>query len=696
MMMSYRQFTTLMEKRGKPFFALFVIMMILALSGLFQLKINPDFMIFMPGHSPSKTTFDEMNRVFESGDELIIVLHTGSDSLDTATGNKIVDLYCRLDTLPGIAYTVGPVMNNEFSARSFSDDIFSLVLYDNEWHVFLSVFADSTLDRKAIDRIESMVAGTGMDHDMSGNAFMQKRLIDMIIHILFYMPFIAIFLIFSVFRFQMKSFKATIMSVLPAVVGAVWTLGLAGWLGQEVSILTALAPIFTIVIGSADGLHFVSHYLEARQQGSDKKEAVSRTLKLVGVPMIITTLTSMGGFLSLIVMDASAIHDLALFASTGILFAGLATWFVLPLFLINKVEFKDKDLPEGKDNKVFKKLWGVPALIMTLAVIGVALIGFPKVKTDFNQLSMFKRSTDVYQSAETISEIHGGSIPVQIFVRSDKDILDPELARSVKTVTDSLRNYGKVISPFELTDALLAQPMFRFMHYMRSDRDILSDLMQQEDLPLQHMLSLDSNAARITIFPFELNSRSLNEMRDIVDNQDYKNASVKITGMSYIMEDLNRIMIDNLKSTLIVSIAIMFVFLLITFRRLVPVLISLIPILVTMFFLYGFLGLSGLSLTLMTAMIFSISIGVGVDYAVHYSSVALQLKDAEKAFDYASRPIITNALGLAIGMSALLTTPLMIHTHVSIMMWVTMLLSMFLSLALLPTLMKWYLKKKGK
>jgi predicted RND superfamily exporter protein len=87
---------------------------------------------------------------------------------------------------------------------------------------------------------------------------------------------------------------------------------------------------------------------------------------------------------------------------------------------------------------------------------------------------------------------------------------------------------------------------------------------------------------------------------------------------------------------------------------------------------------------------------VGVDYAVHYSSVALELKDAEKAFDYASRPIITNALGLAIGMSALFTTPLMIHTQVSIMMWVTMVLSMFLSLSLLPTMMRWYLKRRSK
>jgi predicted RND superfamily exporter protein len=695
-MKPYERFAALMERKGKPFFILFVLLMLLALSGLIQLKINPDFMIFMPDHSPAKTTFDNMNKLFDSGDELIIALHCGTDTLDEQTGNTIVDLYDQLDTLQGIAYAVGPVVNNELSQQSFSEDLSNLVYKNGEWHAFLSVFADNTLDRSAVRHIESIVASTGMSYDLAGNAYMQKRLIDIIVRILFYMPFIAIFLIFSVFRFQMKSFKATLMSVLPAVVGAVWTLGLAGWLGKEVSILTALAPIFTIVIGSADGLHFVSHYLEARQQGRDKKSAVAGTLKLVGIPMIITTLTSMGGFLSLIVMDAHAIHDLALFASTGILFAGIATWFVLPLFLINKVEFKDKELPAHKHGNFLRKLWGVPALLITLLVIVAGMFGFSKVKTDFNQLSMFKKSTDVYQSVKAISEINGGGIPVQVFIRSSDDILDPDLKTAVNGITDSLRQFGKVISPFELTDALLDQPMFRFMRYMRSDRDILTDLMQQKDLPLDHMLSLDSNAARITVMPSDLSSTTLNDMRDIVDQVKIEHVSMKMTGMSYIMEDLNTVMIDNLKNTLFVSLLVMFVFLLITFRRIVPVLISLIPIMITMLFLYGFLGISGISLTLVTAMIFSISIGVGVDYAVHYSSVALELKDAEKAFDYASRPIITNALGLAIGMSALFTTPLMIHTQVSIMMWVTMVLSMFLSLSLLPTMMRWYLKRRSK
>ncbi|MEA3391444.1 MAG: MMPL family transporter, partial [Candidatus Marinimicrobia bacterium] len=222
---------------------------------------------------------------------------------------------------------------------------------------------------------------------------------------------------------------------------------------------------------------------------------------------------------------------------------------------------------------------------------------------------------------------------------------------------------------------------------------IRDDLFAQEDIPLGHMLDLEQNAAKITILPAEIHHENLSAMKQMVSDIQIPDAFIAITGMSFIMDELNQNMVNNLKNTLIMALGIMFVLLFITFRKIVPVLISLIPILVTSSFLYGFLGLSGMSLTVMTAMIFSITIGIGVDYAIHLTSVALKLRDVNLAFNYAARPIMTNALGLAIGMTALMTTPLTFHVRISIMMWISMILSMFLSLSLLPTLLRVYLKK---
>lgn len=58
-----------------------------------------------------------------------------------------------------------------------------------------------------------------------------------------------------------------------------------------------------LVIGSANGYHFVSHVQDARAEGKEKTDSIIHTFSIVGKPIIITTLTSMMGFLALLVMD---------------------------------------------------------------------------------------------------------------------------------------------------------------------------------------------------------------------------------------------------------------------------------------------------------------------------------------------------------------------------------------------------------
>jgi predicted RND superfamily exporter protein len=131
-------------------------------------------------------------------------------------------------------------------------------------------------------------------------------------------------------------------------------------------------------------------------------------------------------------------------------------------------------------------------------------------------------------------------------------------------------------------------------------------------------------------------------------------------------------------------------------KNFTPALISLIPIASTVIILFGFLGLSGISLNLITTTIFSITLGVGIDYAVHFTSVWKSYKKsgssseeaAEKAYKYTSRPIIANALGLAVGVSSMLFSPLKIHVYISILMWVSMIAAVFLSLSVLPTILR--------
>jgi predicted RND superfamily exporter protein len=671
--------------------------MIMAGIGMTRVESDSNLLIFMPNHSPSKDIFDEMNVVFENDDELIVLVQTGKDTLDEDIQQKIVALHDTLSTLPCISYIISPVMNHEFVEMDLIEGFSSAKFHNGEWNIFLSLFANSSINRKSIDRINGILDASGMEYHINGTAYIQKRVEDIVTTVTTYLPLIAIFLVVLVFRSQMRSWKATLLAVVPAFVGAIWVMGLIGWVGEKMSIITAIAPLFTLIIGSADGLHFVSHYLESRSEGRTKKEAVARTLHLVGIPMVITTVTSAGGFLSLLVMDTNAVQDLAFYSSAGIFFAGIATWFTLPLFLINFVDFKPEKIrkPRLKGN-FFKKFWGWPSIVIALLIIASAFFTFNKVDTDFNQLSLFKAHTDVIKNANAITEVQGGSMPLYVFVQHDDNILDDGFRADIADLTDSLRQFGGVISPYEIVDGIMSQPAMRMMRYFSPERTLLSDFLDQNNMPLKHTIDLDKEAVKITVLPRDITTHTLVKLQDIVNDRSYEHAKVDITGMSYIMEDLNQDMVRNLKNTMIVSVIVMFMLLLITFKRLRPSIFSLIPVIITSWFLYGFLGWSGVNLTVISSLVFSIAMGINVDYAIHLTSVALELKSVEKGFEYAVRPIVSNAIGLAIGMSVLFFTPLTVHRDITTLMWVSMMTSMFLSLTLLPTVLRWYFQIKAR
>jgi len=686
-----------MEKRKIPYLIIFILLMLLAIAGLTRIENDSNLLIFMPNHSPSKDVFDEMNLIFENEDELIVLVKTGKDTLDTDIQGKVIDLHDTLSTLPSISYIISPVMNHEFVEQELIEGFSSAKFHNNEWNVFLSLFADSTINRKTINQIDAVLHDSGMEYYVSGTAYIQKRVVDIVTTVTTYLPLLAIFLVILVFRSQLRSWKATLLAAVPAFVGAIWVAGLIGWTGGKMSIITAIAPLFTLIIGSADGLHFISHYLESRAEGRDKKDAVARTLHLVGIPMVITTITSAGGFLSLLVMDTNAVKDLAFFSSAGIFLAGIATWFILPLLLINFIDFDPKKIKKPRlRGEFFKQFWGWPSAVIAAVLIASAFFAYSKVDTDFNQLSLFKTKTDVIKNATAITEVQGGSMPLYVFIEHEENILDSDFRAEIAQLSDTLRYYGGVISPYEIVDGIMTQPAMRMMRYFSPERAILSDFLDQNNMPLKHTIDLSEEAIKMTVLPSDITTKTLMELKDVVDSKAYGNANVNITGMSYIMEDLNQDMIRNLKNTVTVSVIVMFILLLITFKRLRPSIFSLIPVVITSWFLYGFMGWSGINLTVISSLVFSIAMGINVDYAIHLTSVALELGSVEKGFEYAVRPIVSNALGLAIGMSVLFFTPLTVHRDITTLMWISMTTSMFLSLTLLPTILKWYFEIKAR
>lgn len=727
-------------RHRRPLLALFAVVTLVAAAGLPQIDIDPGFDVFRLEDSAYRETLDEMERLFGTSDQIMVVVDTGSAGLTLEIVARLRRVQASMETTAGVAHVTGPAprtvetdawrvdLTGSLTAADLDHlrehyegmgTLSPLVETDDGLSALYSIYPSGDFDAASLSALEASLREARVDYSITGDFYLQAKVIDYVRRVLRFLPFTALALVLLVFRTQMRSLKATLLSILPAGVAALWTMGTVGWLGRPVSIITVLAPIFTVVIGSADGLHFVSHVQDAREEGASGEASIAHTLRMVGIPMVITTVTSMAGFLSLLVMNTAAIADLALFTSLGILFAGVASWYALPLLLAGRLELAGRRTrprvpgrPSGEDRRVaggspdnlVERFWGVPSLVATAVIVAIAAMGMQMVGTDFNQLSFFRPTTDVRRSFNRIAEATGGTVPVYVVGRTSGDPLDPACAREVLDLEARLRDselVGRTVSPYDalaLINAGITGAAHPVYPATAEEAGSLVNLVAGEQDPTAHLLRRADGAVRVLVFPAELSNEALDAISTIVADADRPGdgLDLRVTGAQYLMRELNAEMTANQARTMGLAFAIIFVLLLVSLRNVRAAAISIVPIALTMLALFGAMGYGGISLNLFTATIFSIAMGVGIDYAVHFTSVwmsfvrrgSTRAAAARQAASYTARPIVANAFGLAIGLSALLLSPLQIHVTMSVLMWVAMVVGVVLSLSFLPTVLR--------
>jgi hypothetical protein len=326
------------------------------------------------------------------------------------------------------------------------------------------------------------------------------------------------------------------------------------------------------------------------------------------------------------------------------------------------------------------------------------------LSTEFNQLSVFRNYTDVQRGFERVVEVNGGSIPVYVLARTDGDPLAPERGQRMLKLEEQLSAspaVAKVVSAYDayaLVNAGLRGTEEAVYPQTLEEVSYIEALISGESDPTAHLLNRREQAARLIVFPADLQDGTLDAIATAVSEADRRlpGVQLKLTGGQFLMRELNASMIGNQARSILLAFAIILALLVLSLRKLLPAVASLLPIACTTLTIFGFMGAAGISLNLFTATIFSIAIGVGIDYAVHFTSVWMSFRDAgyntrhaaELALAYTGRPIIANAFGLAIGLSALLLSPLRIHVYMSLLMWVAMVSGVFLSLSFLPTVLR--------
>ena len=685
--------------RSRVVLAITALISLFAVAMLFRMSFNADVTSFILEGNDTGQEFVALQDKYDTSDPINVVAslpegETFGSSANAALIAELRDTLAAVDGVVGVVAVVpaeNPLTGEPLSPEMVAavpDPILATLLSDNPAadllvsedgrHTLLIVSPGD--DPTATARRVIDVTQLGLELTFSGNPVVFASVIDLLTWFLLIIPPIVVALLVLVFFSTIGSVRLSAMALIPAALGSLWTFGLIFGLGRQVDIVTVIVPIFVIVMGSADGLHFVTHFQDSAATISDPVERVRTALSEVGVPMILTTISTAAGFLSLLVTDVQPIRQLGLFTAIGIAFAGIISFFSLPA-AISHVEIKPRSskailgahLTHGLKTVIRSR---VPAIAIVAAILFLGLWGIPRLAVNPDQLFFFKDDDPVRLAFEKTEELFGGATPLMgefAFDPSDPEgsIAAAQLASAELEALPGVRTVFSVAS---------------FAGVM-SPEEIQAVLSGEVELPFGEMVSDDG--MRFILLPSGFTTEDLEGWLAYADGSE---TVVILTGMPVVWDEIARLVLSAQATSLIVAYVLVILMLGIAYRSVRETLISLVPITLTLVALLGFIALSGIQLNLLTAVVSSIVLGVGIDYAIHYVAAITHSKPegpgyVDRAIDKAGRPIIANALGIAVGLTALWLSPLKVHAQVSMIMWVAMITAAAATLIVIPALL---------
>ena len=116
-------------------------------------------------------------------------------------------------------------------------------------------------------------------------------------------------------------------------ISALFVVGTIGWLGIESSTLISLTVMLIVAVGVADCVHVMSSYVYFRQQEQEHEQALSKAYAKTGLPILLTTITTMAGMGALTITGMPQFVMFGVTSAAGVLLAFLYTIFLLPVLM---------------------------------------------------------------------------------------------------------------------------------------------------------------------------------------------------------------------------------------------------------------------------------------------------------------------------------------------------------------------------
>ena len=457
---------------------------------------------------------------------------------------------------------------------------------------------------------------------------------------------VGLFIMAIVLMVNLRNPFAVIMVFSVIIQSLVVMAGFMGWMvfitGSErfyFTIVNSSMPIILLTIANSDGVHFVAKFFKEMRNKKDVKKSVEATMDTLLVPIFLTSLTTMAAFLSLSFAPIKQLMGYGICISVGIAHA----FFLSSTFLPAAISLKKWDMnskavtrPSIFENLISyfgktvstnpKSILGSGVLIATAGIIGLLYL-----KVDVNIASFFRQGTEFRNSIDFIDQEMTGTMDIR--VRLEGSMKNPRTLNEIVNLQDVLENNKKVTTSFSIADVV------KQMHRVVMDDDPDFETIPKDQGKVNNLFSMYSMSGDPEDFSAMVDyeysvglvtalSRvmSTEEIISIVDEiEEYVGGlksvgSASVTGMAVVIRDLVYLVVQSSVISIVMSVILIGLITSLFFKRIAWGMMAIIPLSVAVVINFGFMGLAGIHLSHVTALLASVIIGVGVDFAIHYIS----------------------------------------------------------------------------
>ena len=159
--------------------------------------------------------------------------------------------------------------------------------------------------------------------------------------------------------------------------------------------------------------------------------------------------------------------------------------------------------------------------------------------------------------------------------------------------------------------------------------------------------------------------------------------------MEYTMTDM---IVSSQLTSLMISLLSVFIIISISFRSGWAGVVGAIPLAFTILLNYMMMGFTGINLDLITSIIASVAVGVGIDYTIHFLSTYKEERSksndivvvTKETFKKSGHGIVTNALAVGLGFLVLCLSKFIILRYLGVLVAIVMFTSSFLAMTIIP------------